>query len=72
MYLPKLSNQKTGCYHSKSPTKQTAADHSSGSTPKPEPAQVNDIGQELAELKASHDYLSQTLYHLGEQLLGLA
>ena len=72
MYLPKLSNQKTGCYHSKSPTKQTAADYSDGSNSKPEPAQVDDIAQELAELKAGHDYLRQTLHHLGEQLLGLA
>ena len=72
MFLPELSNQEIGRYHSKSPIKQTAADHSSGSNSKPEPAQVDDIGQELAELKARHDCLRQTLHQLGEQLLSLA
>jgi hypothetical protein len=72
MFLPKLSNQEIGRYHTKSPTKQTAVDHFSSSNSKPEQAKVDDIGQELAELKARYDYLRRTLHQLGEQLLILA
>ncbi len=72
MVLPKLSNQEIGCYHSKSLTNQTDADHSNGNNTKPSPAEVDDIGHELAELKIRHDYLRRTLHQLGEQLLNLA
>jgi hypothetical protein len=72
MFLPKLSNQEIGCYHSKSLDNQADANHSNSSNTKPGPAGVEDIGHELAELKKRHDYLRQTLHQLGTQLLNLA
>ncbi|MBE7555555.1 MAG: hypothetical protein HS126_31280 [Anaerolineales bacterium] len=72
MFLPKLSNQEIGCYYSKSLNQQTSVDHSNGSSPKPGPTEVDDIGQELAALKIRHDHLKQTLHQLGEQLVNLA
>ena len=69
MYLPKLSNQEIGCYHSKSPTTQTGVDHSNASNKKAGQGQVDDVSHQLAELKTKQDYLRQSLREVGEQLL---
>ncbi len=69
MFLPKLSNQEIGCYHSKSPTARTYGDHSNVSSKKYGQGQVDDISHQLAELKTKQDYLRQTLHQVGEQLL---
>ena len=69
MYLPKLSNQEIGCYHSKSPTTRTGVDHSNVSSKMYGQGQVDDISHQLTELKTKQDYLRQTLRQVGEQLL---
>ena len=72
MFLPKLSNQEIGCYHSKTATPQLEADLSGSINPKPGPAGTDDISQELVELKAKQDSLRQILRQVGEQFLALA
>jgi hypothetical protein len=72
MYLPRLSNQEIGCYHSKSPTAQAVADHSTVIRSKHDQGQVEDIRHELTELKTKQDVLRQTLCQVGEQLVVLA
>ena len=69
MYLPKLSNQEIGCYHSQSPTTRTGVDQSNVSSTKAGRDQVDDISHQLAELKTKQDYLRQSLREVGEQLL---
>jgi hypothetical protein len=71
MYLPKLSDQKVGCYHSKSPITRIGVDHPNASNRKAGQGQVDDISRQLAELKEKQDDLRQTLREVGEQLLVL-
>lgn len=72
MFLPKLSNQEIGCYHSKAPTVGTAGNQPKIGSPARRPGQVDDFGRELAELKTRQDSLRLTLRQVGEQFLALA
>ncbi len=71
MFLPKLSNQEIGCYHSKTAKPQLKANPSGTIDPKGGPIEAEDIHHELVELKTEQESLRQTLRQVGEQFLAL-